>query len=156
MPAVEKVEALAEGICDRISVISRRLMLQSKASLDDHGISWREWQVLTNLMLGGETPRSPSDLRLDADGDDRGDDERARPARGGGLDPAGPEPGRPAQRDRPANQRRSRALVRGGERLGEQEAGVVAVLTASEQRQLNALLRKLLAGFGGSGKGDED
>src|SRR3954466_13427329 len=62
MPAVETVEPLAEGICDRISVISRRLMLQSKESLDDHGISWREWQVLTNLLLGGETPRSPGDL----------------------------------------------------------------------------------------------
>src|SRR3954453_6421429 len=62
MPAVEQVEPLAEGICDRISVISRRLMLQSKESLDQHGISWREWQVLTNLMLGGDTPRSPSDL----------------------------------------------------------------------------------------------
>jgi DNA-binding MarR family transcriptional regulator len=32
--------------------------------------------------------------------------------------------------------------------LGAEEAGVVSVLTASEQRQLNALLRKLLAGFG--------
>jgi DNA-binding MarR family transcriptional regulator len=32
--------------------------------------------------------------------------------------------------------------------LGEQEAAVVSTLTMPEQKQLNALLRKLLAGFG--------
>jgi len=147
MPAVDKVEPLAEGICDRISVISRRLMLRSKESLDDHGISWREWQVLTNLMLGGETPRSPGDLAstlmvttgamtnvLD------------RLAEGGFI-----------RRVRNPADRRSvivEATDAGIElwyaavnRLGEQEAGAVSVLTASEQRQLNSLLRKLLAGF---------
>ena len=39
--------------------------------------------------------------------------------------------------------------------LGAQEAAVVSVLTASEQRQLNALLRKLLAGFGDADNWDE-
>jgi hypothetical protein len=34
--------------------------------------------------------------------------------------------------------------------LGAQEADAVSVLTAAEQRQLNSLLRKLLAGFGDS------
>jgi DNA-binding MarR family transcriptional regulator len=156
MPAVEKVEPLAEGICDRISVISRRLMLQSKASLDDHGISWREWQVLTNLMLGGETPRSPSELAstlMVTTGAMTNVLDRLAEA---GL----------IRRVRNPTDRRSviveptdagvelwYAAVNG---LGEQEAGVVAVLTASEQRQLNALLRKLLAGFGSSGKGEED
>jgi DNA-binding MarR family transcriptional regulator len=147
MPAVEKVEPLAEGICDRISVIQRRLMLRHKRSLGRHGISWRDWQVLTNLLLGGDTPRSPSDLAstlmvttgamtnvLD------------RLAEGGFI-----------RRVRNRGDRRSviveatdagielwYAAVNG---LGEQEAGVVSVLTATEQRQLNSLLRKLLAGF---------
>ena len=40
--------------------------------------------------------------------------------------------------------------------LGAQEAGVVSVLTASEQRQLNGLLRKLLAGFGDADNWSED
>ena len=40
--------------------------------------------------------------------------------------------------------------------LGEQEAGVVSVLTAPEQRQLNSLRRKLLAGFGDADNWDED
>jgi DNA-binding MarR family transcriptional regulator len=40
--------------------------------------------------------------------------------------------------------------------LGEQEAGVVSVLSAAEQRQLNSLLRKLLAGFGDGDNWDED
>ena len=40
--------------------------------------------------------------------------------------------------------------------LGAEEAGVVSVLTASEQRQLNSLLRKLLAGFGDGDNWDED
>jgi DNA-binding MarR family transcriptional regulator len=147
MPEVEQVEPLAEGICDRITVISRRLMLQSKESLDGHGISWREWQVLTNLMLGGETPRSPGELAstlmvttgamtnvLD------------RLAEGGLI-----------RRVRNPDDRRSviveatdagvelwYAAVNG---LGAKEAAVVSVLTAAEQRQLNSLLRKLLAGL---------
>ena len=31
MPAVEKVDPLAEAICDRISVVQRRLMLAAQA-----------------------------------------------------------------------------------------------------------------------------
>ena len=58
MPAVEKVDPLAEGICDRISIIQRRLMLRHKRSLTQHDITWRDWQVLTNLMLGA-TRRAP-------------------------------------------------------------------------------------------------
>ena len=62
MPAVEKVDPLVEGISDRISVINRRFLLRSKETLGGHGITWRDWQVLTNLLLGGDTPRSPGDL----------------------------------------------------------------------------------------------
>jgi DNA-binding MarR family transcriptional regulator len=156
MPAVETVEPLAEGICDRISVISRRLMLQSKESLDDHGISWREWQVLTNLLLGGETPRSPGDLAstlMVTTGAMTNVLDRLAEA---GL----------IRRVRNPGDRRSviveatdagielwYAAVNG---LGAQEAGVVSVLTAAEQRQLNSLLRKLLAGFGSDGKAEGD
>jgi DNA-binding MarR family transcriptional regulator len=152
MPEVDTVEPLAEGICDRISVISRRLMLQSKESLDEFGISWREWQVLTNLMLGGETPRSPGDLAstlMVTTGAMTNVLDRLAEA---GL----------IRRVRNPGDRRSviveatdagielwYAAVNG---LGAQEAGVVSVLTAAEQRQLNSLLRKLLAGFGGDGK----
>jgi DNA-binding MarR family transcriptional regulator len=40
--------------------------------------------------------------------------------------------------------------------LGAQEAGVVSVLSEREQRDLNNLLRKLLAGFGDADTWDED
>src|SRR4051812_14463058 len=62
MPGVKRVDPLVEGISDRISVISRRFLLRSKRRLDEHGITWRDWQVLTNLVLSGETPRSPTYL----------------------------------------------------------------------------------------------
>jgi DNA-binding MarR family transcriptional regulator len=147
LPAVERVEPLAEGICDRISVISRRLMLRSKASLDDFGISWREWQVLTNLVLGGETPRSPSDLAstlmvttgamtnvLDrlAEGDLIRRVRNPADRRSVIVEPTD------------AGVQLWYAAVNG---LGAHEAEVVSVLTKSEQEQLNSLLRKLLSGL---------
>ena len=150
MPEVEKVEPLAEGICDRISVIQRRIMLRHKRSLDHHGITWRDWQVLTNLMLGGDTPRSPSELAstlMVTTGAMTNVLDRLEEA---GL----------TRRVRNPADRRS-VIVEATDdgvalwyaavnELGESEAGVVAVLSASEQRQLNSLLRKLLAGFGDS------
>jgi len=156
MPAVEKVEPLAEGICDRISVIQRRLMLRHKRSLDQHGITWRDWQVLTNLMLGGDTPRSPGDLAstlMVTTGAMTNVLDRLEEA---GL----------TRRVRNPADRRS-VIVEATDdgialwyaavnELGGHEAGVVSVLTAAEQRQLNALLRKLLAGFGDPDNWDED
>lgn len=148
LPAVDRVDPLAEGICDRISVIQRRLMLQSKRSLDHHDITWRDWQVLTNLVLGGETPRSPSMLAstlMVTTGAMTNVLDRLEEA---GL----------IRRLRNPDDRRS-VIVEATDdgvalwyaavnELGEQEAAAVSVLTASEQRQLNSLLRKLLAAFG--------
>ncbi len=147
MPAVEKVEPLAEGICDRISIIQRRIMLRHKRSLDQHDITWRDWQVLTNLMLGGDTPRSPSELAstlMVTTGAMTNVLDRLEEA---GL----------TRRLRNPADRRS-VIVEATHagvalwyaavnELGAAEARVVSVLTASEQRQLNGLLRKLLAGF---------
>jgi DNA-binding MarR family transcriptional regulator len=148
MPAVERVDPLAEGICDRISVIQRRLMLQSKRSLDHHDITWRDWQVLTNLMLGGDTPRSPSDLASTL--------MVTTGAMTNVLDRL--EEAALIRRARNPADRRS-VIVEATDagvalwyaavnELGEQEAAVVSTLTMPEQKQLNALLRKLLAGFG--------
>ena len=155
MPAVERVEPLAEGICDRISVISRRLMLQSKRSLDHHDITWRDWQVLTNLVLGGETPRSPSDLASTL--------MVTTGAMTNVLDRL--EAASLIRRLRNPADRRS-VIVEATDagvavwyaavnELGAQEAEVVSVLTASEQRQLNSLLRKLLAAFGEDKRSDD-
>jgi len=156
MPAVEQVEPLAEGICDRISIIQRRLMLRHKRSLSRHDITWRDWQVLTNLMLGGDTPRSPSELAstlMVTTGAMTNVLDRLEEA---GL----------TRRLRNPADRRS-VIVEATDagvslwyaavnELGAQEAAVVSVLTASEQRQLNGLLRKLLAGFGEGDNWSED
>jgi DNA-binding MarR family transcriptional regulator len=156
MPAVERVDPLAEGICDRISVIQRRLMLRHKRSLDHHGITWRDWQVLTNLMLGGDTPRSPGDLASTL--------MVTTGAMTNVLDRL-EEAGLTRRVRNPADRRGAivEATADGValwyaavNELGEQEAGVVSVLTAPEQRRLNSLLRKLLAGFGDSDNWDED
>ncbi len=156
MPAVEKVDPLAEGICDRISIIQRRIMLRHKRSLDQHDITWRDWQVLTNLMLGGDTPRSPSELAstlMVTTGAMTNVLDRLEEA---GL----------TRRLRNPTDRRS-VIVEATDagvalwyaavnELGAEEANVVAVLTANEQRQLNPLLRKRLAGFSDSDNWDED
>ena len=156
LPAVEHVDPLAEGICDRISVIQRRLMLRHKRSLDHHGITWRDWQVLTNLMLGGDTPRSPGELAstlMVTTGAMTNVLDRLEEA---GL----------TRRLRNPADRRSVIVeaTEGGvalwyaavNELGAQEAGVVSVLSEREQRELNDLLRKLLAGFGDADTWDED
>jgi DNA-binding MarR family transcriptional regulator len=148
MPAVKKVDPLAEGISDRISVISRHLMLQSKQTLDGHGITWRDWQVLTNLLLGGDTPRSPGDLASTL--------MVTTGAMTNVLDRL--EEARLIRRVRNPADRRS-VIVEATDdgvalwyaavnELGGQEATVVSALTTAEQRQLNTLLRKLLAAFG--------
>jgi DNA-binding MarR family transcriptional regulator len=151
MPAVETVDPLAEGISDRISVINRHLMLQAKRTLDGHGITWRDWQVLTNLLLGGETPRSPGELAstlMVTTGAMTNVLDRLEEA---GL----------IRRVRNPADRRSVLLEATDagvalwhtavNELGGQEAGNVSVLTTAEQRQLNTLLRKLLGGFAESG-----
>jgi DNA-binding MarR family transcriptional regulator len=148
MPEVEKVDPLAEGISDRISVINRRLMLQSKRTLDGHGITWRDWQVLTNLLLGGDSPRSPGDLASTL--------MVTTGAMTNVLDRL--EQAALIRRVRNPSDRRSVIVEATDEgvalwyaavnELGEQEAGVVSALTSSEQQQLNSLLRKLLAAFG--------
>ena len=147
MPGVDRVDPLVEGISDRISVINRRFMLRSKETLDAHGITWRDWQVLTNLLLAGETPVSPSDLS-----------SRLMVTTGAmtnvldRLERAGL-----IHRVRNPADRRS-VIVEATEagsalwhvavnELGEQEAEAVSALTRKEQEQLNRLLRKLLAAF---------
>ena len=121
-------------------------MLQAKRSLDGHGITWRDWQVLTNLMLGGETPRSPGELAstlMVTTGAMTNVLDRLEEA---GL----------IRRVRNPADRRS-VIVEATDagvalwytavnELGGQEAGIVSVLTTAEQRQLNTLLRKLLGG----------
>jgi DNA-binding MarR family transcriptional regulator len=152
MPGVERVDPLVEGISDRIAVVNRRFMLRSKETLDGHGITWRDWQVLTNLLLAGETPISPSDLssRLMV----------TTGAMTNVLDRL--EQRRLIRRVRNPADRRS-VIVEATEAgsklwhaavndLGGREAEAVHALSRSEQQQLNRLLRKLLAAF----PGDED
>jgi DNA-binding MarR family transcriptional regulator len=147
MPGVDRVDPLVEGISDRISVVNRRFMLRSKERLDAHGITWREWQVLTNLLLAGETPVSPGDLasrlvvttgsmtnvldRLEQ----RGLVRRVR---------------NPADRRSvivEATEAGSALWHLAVNELGSQEAEAVHALSRKEQEQLNGLLRKLLAAF---------
>jgi DNA-binding MarR family transcriptional regulator len=156
MPGVERVDPLAEGISDRIAVIGRRFMLRSKESLDAHGITWRDWQVLTNLLLAGETPISPTDLssRLMV----------TTGAMTNVLDRL--EQRKLIRRVRNPRDRRSvivEATDAGSQlwhvavnELGEQEAEAVHVLSRSEQEQLNSLLRKLLAAFPDDDDGEDD
>jgi DNA-binding MarR family transcriptional regulator len=149
LPGVERVDPLVEGITDRIAVLNRGFVVRSKEKLDAHGITWRDWQVLTNLLLAGETPVSPSDLsarlmvttgamtnvldRLEQ----RGLLRRVR---------------NPADRRSvivEATEAGSALWHVAVNELGEQEAQVVRTLAREEQEQLNALLRKLLAALPG-------
>jgi DNA-binding MarR family transcriptional regulator len=156
IPAVEHVDPVVEGITDRISVISRRFMLRNKEKLDEHGITWREWQVLTHLMLAGDTPCSPGDLA--------GSMMVGTGAMTNVLDRM--EKRKLVRRVRNPKDRRSVIVetTAGGRRLweaavnelGTGEAAVVGTLTRKEQSQLNELLRKLLGAFGSDDWSSED
>ena len=147
MPGVEQVDPLVEGISDRIAVINRRLVLQSKETLGAHGITWRDWQVLTNLLLA-ETPRSPSDLAstiMVTTGAMTNVLDRLEQA---GLLRRVKNPSDWRSVIVEATKAGVRLWHTAVNELGGQEAGVVAALSRREQEQLNRLLRKLLAAFG--------
>jgi DNA-binding MarR family transcriptional regulator len=137
-----------EGIVDRVNGINRRVKRELDATLAEFGISQGEWHVLGRLRLGGHpAPRSPSELASELELS-----SGAMTSRLDKLEEAGLVRRRPDPKDRRGVQLE---LTDKGRELYEssvsaqarKEVMIAGALTKAEQRQLNALLRKIMLGL---------
>jgi DNA-binding MarR family transcriptional regulator len=134
-----EIDPDVEGIVGRIGKIHSRMKKAQKETLREHDLTPEEWGVMTTLRLGGDACRSsPGDLASDLELS-----SGAMTSRLDRLEEAGlvrgvvvelTEQGRGAW-DLAANVQ------------GRREAFFARTLTKPEQKQLNALLRKLLLGL---------
>jgi DNA-binding MarR family transcriptional regulator len=133
-----------EGVVERIGAISRYLKSTKKDALTDTGLQDFEYDTLHMLMIR-DTPghASPTDLAADL-----GVSPAGMTGRLDGLEKAGWIQRRPSAEDR---RRIGIEVTRSGAdiwrraiaRRGSAEEDLVGVLTRAEQRQLNALLKKM-------------
>ncbi len=79
-----------EGIVDRIMGLSRRIKRMMEETCAEHGLTWGEWKVLGYLHRTGrpDAPRLPGPACRAPRAVERGDDQPARPPRGGRADRA--------------------------------------------------------------------
>jgi DNA-binding MarR family transcriptional regulator len=145
LPPLSGLDLEVEGIVDRINGISRRVKRTLEATLSEFGLTHGEWQVLAKLRFAGEPfSRSPGELAADLELS-----SGAMTNRLDRLEETGLVRRRPDPRDRRAIQVE---LTDDGRRLYEEsvsaqarkEALIAGALSRSEQKQLNALLRKIM------------
>ena len=137
-----------EGAVERIMGLSRRLNKMMEETLAERDLTWGEFKLLGLPRPPGlPLPASPGQARRAPRALERGDDQPARPAGGGGLHQADPRPGRPARRQGRADPGRSEDLppVHGGP--GAKEALIASALYGGERDQLNVLLRRVMIAF---------
>jgi DNA-binding MarR family transcriptional regulator len=145
LPPLSGLDLEVEGIVDRINGISRRVKRTLEATLSEFGISHGEWHVLSRLRLSGEPfCSSPGELAADLELSSGAMTNRLDRLQESGLVRRRPDP-----RDRRAIQVE---LTDEGRRLYEEsvsaqarkEALIAGALSPSEQKRLNALLRKIM------------
>jgi DNA-binding MarR family transcriptional regulator len=134
-----------EGIVDRLNGIARRVKRELEATLAEFDLSQGEWHVLGRLRLRGKPePSSPSELASELELSSGAMTNRLDKLEERGLVSRRPDP-----KDRRGVQVE---LTDEGRELYEstvsaqarKEAMIAGALTKDEQRQLNALLRKIM------------
>jgi DNA-binding MarR family transcriptional regulator len=142
------IDLEVEGIIDRVNGISRRVKRGMEATLAEHALTVPDWQVMSTLRLAGPDYRSaPGSLAADLELSSGAMTSRLDRLEEAGLVRRLPDPddrrgvvveltdaGRKAWDEA--------ASVQGG-----REAFFASALNKKEQRQLNALLRKLMLAF---------
>ncbi|MHB8641546.1 MAG: MarR family winged helix-turn-helix transcriptional regulator [Gaiellaceae bacterium] len=136
-----------EGIVDRVMGIQRRLRRMLDETLEEHGLSYGEWNVLGALRRAEGERRPAGELAGIAELSSAAMTNRLDRLEEAGL----------VRRVRDADDRRSVQveLTAAGKRLYEKsvetqaakESIVAAALSTREQTQLNDLLRKLMLEF---------
>jgi DNA-binding MarR family transcriptional regulator len=147
------IDLEVEGIIDRVGGISRRVKRGMEATLAEHNLTVPDWQVLTSLRLAGPDHRSaPGSLASDLELSSGAMTSRLDRLEEAGLVRRLPDP----------DDRRGvvveltvagrKAWDEAASVQGRREAFFASALTKAEQRQLNALLRKLMLAFESAAK----
>ncbi len=143
-----RLDLEVEGIVDRIGSINKRVHTALKETLVDYGITPEEWGVLTSLSLRREGKlTSPGALARDLELSSTAITSRLDRLEARGFVRRLPDPD-----DRrgvlveltPEGRAAWESAI---EVQGRKEAFFASALTAAEQRELNALLRKLMIAF---------
>jgi DNA-binding MarR family transcriptional regulator len=146
----ERLPALdlqVEGIVDRVMGIQRRLRRMLDETLEEHGLSYGEWSVLSSLTWAPENRRTAGELALKVELSSAAMTNRLDRLEGAGLIRRVPDPN-----DRRAVQveltEPGHALyARAVETQAAKESIIAAALDSKQQEQLNDLLRRLMLEF---------
>jgi DNA-binding MarR family transcriptional regulator len=136
-----------EGIVDRVMGIQRRLRRMLDETLEEHGLSYGEWSVLSSLLWAPNNRRTAGELAAKVELSSAAMTNRLDRLETAGLIKRVPDPN-----DRRAVQveltRKGRALyARAVETQAAKESIIAAALDPSQQEQLNDLLRLLMLEF---------
>jgi len=136
-----------EGIVDRVMGIQRRLRRMLDETLEEHGLSYGEWSVLSSLTWSPTGRRTAGDLAAKVELSSAAMTNRLDRLESAGLIRRVPDPN-----DRRAVQveltKDGKALyARAVEAQAAKEAIVAAALDPRQQEQLNDLLRRLMLEF---------
>ena len=136
-----------EGIVDRVMGIQRRLRRMLDETLEEHGLSYGEWSVLSSLTWAPDNRRTAGELASKVELSSAAMTNRLDRLEGVGLIRRVPDPN-----DRRAVQveltGEGRAVyARAVETQAAKESIVAAALDEKQQEQLNNLLRRLMLEF---------
>lgn len=136
-----------EGIVDRVMGIQRRLRRMLDETLEEHGLSYGEWSVLSTLHWAPDNRRTAGELATKVELSSAAMTNRLDRLENAELIRRIPDPN-----DRRAVQveltKQGHALyARAVETQAAKESIVAAALDAKQQDQLNDLLRRLMLEF---------
>ena len=137
-----------EGLVDRIGGINRRIKNALRETLVPYGITSEDWSMLSTLRLRKEGKRSsPGALARDMELSSGAMTSRLDRLEELGFVKRLPDPGDRRGVVVELTDEGRAAWDAAAEVQGRKEAFFASALTADEQRQLNALLRKLMIAF---------
>ena len=136
-----------EGIVDRVMGIQRRLRRLLDETLEEHGLSYGEWSVLSSLTWAPDNRRTAGELATKVELSSAAMTNRLDRLEGAGLIRRLPDPN-----DRRAVQveltdEGHAVYARAVETQAAKESIIAAALDSKQQEQLNDLLRRLMLEF---------
>jgi DNA-binding MarR family transcriptional regulator len=147
LPREVEIDLEVEGIVDRIGGINRRIKRGMETTLNEHGLSHPDWQVLSSLRLGSTHRSSPGVLAADLELSSGAMTSRLDRLEKEGLVARLPDPDDRRGIVVELTEKGRDAWDTAASVQGRKEAFFASALSKSEQVQLNALLRKLMLAF---------
>ena len=142
---IEGLDYEVEGIVDRIGGINRRLKRGLEATMSEFGMTMADWQVLTTLRNSGS--RSPGAIARYNDLTSGTVTSRLDKLESEGYIRRVPDPEDRRGIKVELTEEGRKAWEKAASVQARKEAFFASALNASEQKRLNALLRKLMLAF---------